>query len=159
MANVYLLTGFNNWGKTYLISHLFDKRRFAKHLPAHFAGQEFCVVPQSNDDLGQAGFIAAYKDRVSTLRDNGHRVTHVVSAFCPTKEPHNNSLAIVNKIFSKDQIYLIPIEFKWCGHAKLQLREISTHFSSVNNMKIVPLSQRNPTKVLPALQALMQKII
>ena len=159
MAKIYLITGFNNWGKTHLISGLFNKGRFVKHLTAQFAGQDFCVVPQSNDDLGQSGFIRAYNERLAALRVNGHSVTHVVSAFCPTKEPTNDSLAIVKTLFSKDQIYLIPIEFKWCGHAKLQLKEISAHFASVKNMQILPLSQRNPARVLPTLEALMRPII
>ena len=112
MAKVYLITGFNNWGKTYLINSLFGKSRFFKHKPARFANHDFCVVPQSNDDLGQAGYITAYNDRVGFLRKSGFSVTHVISAFCPTREPANDSIFIVNQLFQEDQVFLIPIEHK-----------------------------------------------
>jgi hypothetical protein len=159
MANVYLLTGFNNWGKTHLITGLFGQKRFSKSSPAHFSEHDFCVVPQSNDDLGEIGFINAYQARTKSLRDNGHAVTHVVSAFCPTKEPTNDSLAIARRLFSRDRIFLIPIEYKWCGHAKLELKEITSHFASVKNLQVHPLSQKNSNLVLRDLKALLTKLL
>lgn len=159
MAKVYLITGFNNWGKTHLIKGLFSTSRFVKHKPASFAGHDFCVVPQSNDDLGQAGYIAAYNDRIASLQTNGFSVTHVVSAFCPTREPANNSMSIVNQLFHKDQVFLIPVEYKWCGHVKLQLKEISSYFSHVQNMQIHPLSQKNPDHVIQDLKLLLDPLL
>ena len=159
MANIYLITGFNNWGKTHLINGLFNQKRFSKSSPASFSGQDFCVIPQSNDDLGQGGYVNAYQERVKSLRRNGHAVTHVVSAFCPTREPVNDSFAIAKQLFSRDRVFLIPVEFKWCGHAKLQIKEITSYFSALPNVHIHPLSQKNPGLVLQDLRTLLAPLL
>ena len=159
MVNVYLLTGFNNWGKTELIKGLFEKKQFRMSLPAHFSGQDFCVVPQSNDDLGKNRYIRSYQSRVKCLRSHSHKVTHVVSAFCPTLEPENNSLEIINELFSRDKVFLIPIEYKWCSHAKLDLKEISRSFSSIKGLQVHPLSQKNNGLVIRDLKKLITNLL
>ena len=159
MAKIYLITGFNNWGKTHLIQGLFNKAHFRKGTPAVFSGHKFCVVPQSNDDLGQVRYITEYQKRISEITKNGHNASHFISAFCPTREPINNSIAIINQLFSQDQVFLIPIEYKWCGHAKLQLKEISNYFASVKNVQIHPLSQPNPNLALQDLKNLLTPIL
>ncbi|WP_022654554.1 hypothetical protein [Aquaspirillum serpens] len=159
MAKIYLITGFNNWGKTHLIQGIFNKKKFFGGCPSVFSGKNFCVVPQSNDDLGQAGYITAYQNRINALGGNGHHVTHVVSAFCPTREPKNDSLAIIQQLFNNDQVFLIPIEYKWCGHAKLQLKEIANYFAPVTNLQIHPISQPNPSLVLQDLRKLLPPLL
>lgn len=121
MANI-LIAGFNNWGKTYLISQLFGKKRFVKSAVAHFAGHDFCIIPASNDDLGKNRYMADYRNRIVSLQKKGHAVTHVIAAFCPTLEPNNDSRSIIEQLFSHDRVFLIPIEYKWCGHAKLRIK-------------------------------------
>jgi hypothetical protein len=158
MANVYLIAGFNNWGKTHLINGLFRRQRFSKSDPAQFNGTQFCVVPQSNDDLGQAGYIFAVQERLSSFRQKGHRVTHVVSAFCPTREPVNDSLAIINRLFRNDRVFLIPIEYKWCGHARLQIKEITSYLGQPN-VSVHPLVQRDPSRKLAALENLLVPLL
>jgi len=136
MRKVFLLTGFNNWGKTTLINDLFGKKRFVTHKPHSFAGRNFCVIPQSNDDLGELGYIDAYNERIKELKTHWGTPDYIFSAFCPTKEKINDSSRIISSIYAKDQVYLIPIVYKWCGHAKLLVPEISNHFSSHKNVYI-----------------------
>ncbi|MCC7249504.1 MAG: hypothetical protein IT473_12860 [Lysobacter sp.] len=159
MANVYLLAGFNNWGKTHLITKLFNKGKFSKSIPAMLEERQFCVVPQSNDDLGESGFIRAYQERIKALEGNNYSVTHVAAAFCPTKEKRNDSLNILNKLFAKDKVFLIPIEYKWCGHAKLQISDIAQYYSQISNMTIHPLSQKDPAKVASDLKRLIAPLL
>jgi hypothetical protein len=52
-----------NWLKTHSPVQL---KRFA----LDFAGYSFCVMPQSNNDLGKDGYKAAYKERMSSNNQN-----------------------------------------------------------------------------------------
>ncbi|TMP88212.1 hypothetical protein CWC05_01880 [Pseudoalteromonas ruthenica] len=142
MRKVFLLTGFNNWGKTTLIYDLFGKRRFLKHIPHVYSGKNFCVIPQSNDDLGEPGYIDAYKDRVNKALSNWGTPGYIFSAFCPTKEPTNDSSRIISSIYSGDNVYIIPIVYKWCGHAKLILPKIEDYYKMHKNVQVHPLSSK-----------------
>lgn len=170
MRKVFLLTGFNNWGKTWLIQRLFShqnhpRKRFYKDDFYNFDGYSFCVMPQSNDDLGKEGYEKAYRERMAALKKTGAKPEYIFSAFCPTKEPKtssqpgNQSVDILRNLYSKDQIILIPIEYKWCGHAKLQLNEITQHYSAFTNLSIQPLSQKEHAKKLQALQGIVRSCL
>ena len=164
MRKVFLLTGFNNWGKTWLIQRLFPRQnlpreRFYKGSLYDFSGYSFCVMPQSNDDLGKDGYEAAYQERMDALAQSGTKPNYIFSAFCPTREPQNMSDDILRNLYSTDQIILIPIEYKWCGHAKLQLNEITQFYSSFANLSVQPISQIGPTTKLQALQKIVQSCL
>ena len=146
MRTVFLLTGFNNWGKTTLINDLFVKGRFMKDRLHRYANHDFCVIPQSNDDLGEEGYIYAHDERVALLKKQGIAASNIFSAFCPTKEPNNYSPRIITKLYSNDKVYIIPIEYKWCGNAKLRLKEISSFYSNQANVTIKPITSNGSQK-------------
>ncbi|WP_130458241.1 hypothetical protein ACLSSQ_11325 [Azospira sp. APE16] len=155
MRKVFLLTGFQNWGKTYLIKQLFSRSRFHKGSTYSFGDHDFLVLPQSNDDLGKDGYEDAYEKRIEELGKNGIEPKYIFSAFCPTKEPQNLSAKIINNLYARDNVIVIPIEYKWCEHARLQLPEISSYFSPLPNVSISPLSGKDPSKKLATLQKIV----
>jgi len=155
MRKVFLLTGFQNWGKTHLINQLFSRSRFYKGSTYAFGGHDFLVLPQSNDDLGKDGYEWTYQERMKELGKNGIKPKYIFSAFCPTKEPWNLSADIIKNLYAKDTVVMIPIEYKWCEHARLQLPEISSYFSTLPNVSFSPLSGKDPSKKLAALQKIV----
>lgn len=160
MRKVFLLTGFNNWGKTTLINNLFGKWRFVTHKPHSYAGRDFCVIPQSNDDLGEVGYINAYSHRIKELKKHWGNPSHIFSAFCPTREKDNNASRIISSIYSDDQVYLIPIVYKWCGQAKLLVPEIASHLSVNKNVQIHQLLSKQPDSVkLAELQKVIEPLL
>lgn len=159
MRKVFLLAGFQNWGKTWLIQRLFSCKRFDNDTLYDFAGHPFCVMQQSNDDPGKDGYEKAYQERMDALKQSGKKPNYILSAFCPTREEQNKSDEIIRNLYSKDQIIFIPIEYKWCGHAKLQLNEIAQHYSAFTNINIQPLSQKDPAKKLQALQGILNSCL
>ncbi len=142
MRKVFLLTGFNNWGKTRLIKDLFNKERFLKNKLHIYSGKDFFVLPNSNDDVGEITYKYDYHQRVKTLKNNGITPKYVFSAFCPTKEPNNDSSRIIKDLYASDQVYIIPIVYKWCLHAKLEIKDISNYYSSYSNISIHPLKSK-----------------
>lgn len=159
MRKVFLLTGFQNWGKTWLIQKLFSRKRFSKDVLYGFNDHLFCVMPMSNDDLGKEGYEHAYHKRMEALRKGGIKPAYIFSAFCPTKEDSNRSADIIRDLYSTDQIVLIPIEQKWCNHATLKLNELEEYYSAFKNIIILPLSQKDPTRKLPELQGIVRSCL
>lgn len=157
MRKVFLLTGFQNWGKTWLIEKLFKRQRFFEHSVYNYSGFQFCVIPKSNDDLGQSGYEAEYDRRIRKLKNKNIVPQYIFSAFCPTKEPSNLSDKIITNLYQVDHIILIPIEYKWCSHAKLQLNEITAYYSAFNNVTIQPLLLTDPTVKLQDLQRIVNR--
>ncbi len=160
MRNVFLLTGFNNWGKTTLINDLFGKSRFIKDQLHTYANRDFCVIPQSNDDLGEDGYLEAYHERILKLAKNGIQPSYIFSAFCPTREPTNDSLRIISSIYAGDQVFIMPIVYKWCGHAKLRMPDINAYYSGHKSIKsILPISGKQPGKAkLSELQSIINQL-
>lgn len=140
MRTVFLLTGFQNWGKTYLLYKAFQKGAFFSHVLHECGGRNFCVIPQSNDDLGKEGFEDRVDEKLDELLKAGIKPDYIVAAFCPTRETKNNSYEIIKEKFKGDHVVLVPIEYKWCGHAKLQLDEIKKYYSTLHNVRIAPLT-------------------
>ena len=160
MRKVFLLTGFNNWGKTRLICDLFGKGRFVKHLPHTYANKDFCVIPQSNDDLGEQGYISSYKSRVYEAKKSWGNPNYILSAFCPSKEPSNDSLRIISSIYSSDDVYILPIVYKWCGHAKLMIPDINRYFSAHKNIQVHPITSKSiGVKKLAELQKVLGPLL
>ena len=143
MRKVFLLTGFNNWGKTQLIKDLFNKGRILKNQLHSYSGKDFFVLPNSNDDLGENGYVYDYQQRIKILKNNGITPKLIFSAFCPTKEPNNNSSRIIKTLYANDQVYIIPIVYKWCLHAKLEVGDISSYYSTHSNVSTHPLNCKN----------------
>lgn len=153
---VFLLAGFQNWGKTRLIRELFSPRKnFLKNYVYPLHGYDFCVMSISNDDLGKEGYEAEYQERMDELNKRQITPKYILSAFCPTKEHGNESADIIRNIYSKDDIILIPIEYKWCNHAKLQIDELIEYYSVFKNIKLISLSQKDPTKKLKSLNQII----
>ncbi|MEA3588424.1 hypothetical protein J6I75_08670 [Pseudidiomarina sp. 1APP75-27a] len=149
MRKVFLLTGFSNWGKTTLIKDLFGKSRFAIDKPHLYKGKPFCVIPQSNDDLGERGYISAHNKRISELQKHVNTTDYIFSAFCPTREPNNDSSRIISSIYQYDEVYLLLILHKWCGHAKLMVPDITSYLGAHRNVKIHTISSKTagPSKL------------
>lgn len=136
MSKVFLITGFNNWGKTTLLSDLFGVKAFRKGVPHNYAGYQFLVIPKSNDDLGKKGFEREYRDRLKKFQKANGKPDYIASAFCPTRETRNDSKAILRSLYGGDQIEMLLLEHKWCGHAKLIISEIEKFYASEPNVTI-----------------------
>ncbi len=136
MRKVFLITGFSNWGKTTLLSDLFATKAFRKKTPHHFAGCSFLVMPKSNDDLGKRGYEDAFHDRLREFEEANGRAKYIASAFCPTKEPSNNSIDILRTLFKSDQVEMLLLKYKWCGHAELREPDIRTFYAGESNVTV-----------------------
>jgi len=117
-------------------------------------------MPQSNDDLLSV-FISKIKKRLLIYKKINGWPTHIMIAFCPTSENKNRSKYIINdirKLFIGCEIYMLPIEYKWCGAAKLILENIGNEFLNEVDF-ICPVSQKDNTKVGRTLKNVMDKIV
>ena len=134
MKRAFLLTGFNNWGKTTLIYEIFHRSRFyygsAYEIPG--INNMFTVDSHSNDDVGEEGFIKAIKERLAASPTNGK---DIFCTLCPTRDPHNNSLRILQgKPFSLfDEIHILLLKYKWDFHAELRIKDVQNYLSRVSN--------------------------
>ena len=156
---VFLLTGFSDWGKSTLLKLLFgkaQKERFRSGATETAStGHNFLVVPQSNDDLGSSRY----------QRDVIHRVSkctsvlppNFISAFCPTREPNNESTVIITNLYANCKIILMPIEHKWCGHAKLELPTLAAYYQHIPNLIIDSITSSTPNCPLQDLAGIIKK--
>lgn len=142
MTKVFLITGFNNWGKTTLLGDVFGTKVFRKGVAETFANLPFLVIPQSNDDLGKRGYEREYRERYQLYTSALGAPKYVAAAFCPTKEPRNNSITILHSLFSGMQIEMLLLEYKWCDQAKLLTSEITSRYASERNLTIHQISSR-----------------
>ena len=150
---VFLITGFQNWGKSFIIKELFNgRKRFYKNKLYKLCDKKFCVQSQSNDDWGETGYINAVNSRLNKLSS---KPNYIISAFCPTKEPSNDSIRIIKNLYQSSDVYLITLENKWCLHAQLNINEITNYYSNLHNVQIVNISEKDPKKKA---QAVEQKI-
>lgn len=160
MSKVFLITGFQNWGKTFLSHAMFNGRvKYFYDKLYHYAGHQFCVQSQSNDDLGKVGFEKIMQKRISELKTAGITPSHICAAFCPTKEPNNLSGKIIKKLFLKDEVHIIAIENKWCLHGKLQIKNIQNYYASLNNVTVHVLSEKDQAKKKAALDTLLKPLL
>ena len=170
MRKVFLLTGFNNWGKSWLIKGLFGRQVFYKNSlyqirdhrkPNPFAEYDFFVLQASNDDLGEQGYVDEFNERLMILGDVEKRPDYIVSAFCPTREIWNDSKKIISTLYLNDEIIMIPIEYKWCDHAKLLIAGpcgIHDFYSNFHQrLKIEVLAEKDCTKKLDQLKDIIQR--
>lgn len=153
MRKVFLITGFNNWGKTTLLSDLFRKKAFLKRMPHYFANCPFLVMPKSNDDLGKTGYEDEFNDRLQKYEEANGRAKYIASAFCPTREPVNDSIKILRTLFANDQIEMLLLENKWCDHAKLLVPEVKAFYSGESNVTVHTITSSDPAGKLSDAQA------
>ncbi|WP_458699859.1 hypothetical protein ACKGJI_08510 [Sulfurospirillum sp. 1307] len=147
---VFLITGFQNWGKSFIIKELFNGReRFYKNKLYKLCDKKFCVQSQSNDDWGETGYINAVNSRLKKL---GSNPDYIISAFCPTKEPSNDSIRIIKNLYQNADIYLIALEHKWCLHAQLNINELTKYYSNIHNLQIITINEKDPKKKTQAVE-------
>gem|GEM_PF-1739992 len=147
---VFLISGFQNWGKSYIIQKLFNDRvRFYQHKLYELCGQDFCVHSYSNDDWGENGYIGAINSRLEKL---GSTPEYIISAFCPTREKWNDSKRIIETLYKNADIYMIALEHKWCLHAKLNIDELKEYYSDIPNLQIITIDEKDPTKKIQAVK-------
>lgn len=143
MRKAFLVSGFNSWGKTTLLPDLFGTKAFRKRVPQYFGTCPFLVIPKLNDDLGKKGYEDAFNERLQKFKETNGKAKYIASAFCPTKEPSNDSVDILHTRFKRDQIEMILLEYKWCGHAKLLISEIKSFYASESNVTIHTVASTN----------------
>ncbi|MBA5606800.1 hypothetical protein H3H36_15695 [Duganella sp. FT3S] len=154
MRKIFLITGFNNWGKTTLLSDLFGVKAFRKTVPQYYKGHPFLVMPQSNDDLLKKGYEDEFADRLEKFEKVNGRAKYIASAFCPTKEPSNNSIDILRELFKGDKIEILLLEHKWCGQAKLIIPEVSSFYSREKNVTLHSVSSKSAAGKLSQAQSI-----
>jgi len=142
MQKVFLITGFNNWGKTTLLKDIFGTGAFRKGVAETFAGYSFLVMPQSNDDLGKLRYEREYRERLRLYATALGTPKYIAAAFCPTKERRNSSAAIIRGLFPKARIEMLLLEYKWCNQAKLLPSEVTSTYATERNVSIHVLSSR-----------------
>lgn len=160
MSKVFLITGFQNWGKTFLIHEMFDGRvRYYYNKLYSYSGYDFCVQSQSNDDLGKEGFERIMKERLGELGKSGIKPGYICAAFCPTKEQNNLSDEIIKNLFPEDEVHVIAIENKWCLHGKLQVQHIKDFYADLKNVTVHVLSEQDKEKKKAALDHLLKPLL
>jgi len=152
LRTVILLSGFNNWGKTYLLSEYFGVDRF-------YAGnlyKGFWVLPGSNDDVGYKGYLKQYEKHLAAYAKKGQIPPRlIISAFCPTREPNNESMKLIKALFSRDKVFVIPIVHKWCGHARLDVESIRGYYGP----KIAVMPLKGKTNKGKELKSIIDSIV
>lgn len=136
MKRAFLLTGFNNWGKTTQIYSLFAQRRFNKGHTHRIAGvnASFTVESHSNDDFDENRFIRVIEDRLAKSPTGEN---DLFCAFCPTRQNNNDSKRILSgKPFSRfDEVHLLLLKHKWDFHAELRIKEIQSYLAAISNVQ------------------------
>jgi len=155
MQKVFLITGFNNWGKTTILTDIFGTKVFYKGVPEKFGGYDFLVMPQSNDDLGRTRYEREFIERLSLYKAALGEPKYVAAAFCPTKEKRNNSIAILKSLFSGAKIEMLLLEYKWCNQAKLILSEVDTTYAAEKSVTTHHVSSRTRAGRLTAARGVL----
>lgn len=155
MRKVFLFAGFNNWGKTTLLSDVFGTKVFYKGVAESFAGHDFLVMPQSNDDLGKIRYEREFLERLDQYRTALGQPKYVAAAFCPTKEQRNNSIAILSSLFGGAKIEMLLLEYKWCGQAKLILSEVDSTYAAEKTVTTHHITSRTRPGRLSAAQSVL----
>lgn len=164
MRKVFLVTGFNNWGKTRIISEAFGKAAFRRNKLHQFqsSGCDFMVQPYSNDDLHLLGYCEQYYERIGILNKSKLAPKYIVSAFCPTKEKERRarkgpkdktSIDIINELYGNDEVHMLLLLRKWCDHAELCPQDIAAFYSCLPNVTVTTITAATYAPRLAALNA------
>lgn len=136
MRRAFLLTGFNNWGKTRLTYDIFNKKQFpmeSTHAIPSLTGQ-FVVESHSNDDYGIKKYIETIEERIEKTKEIN---ADLFCAFCPTREKVNNAIHILSTaVFqSFDEIHVLLLKYKWDLHAELRTDDIINYLTTITTTR------------------------
>jgi len=163
MGKVFLLSGFNNWGKTKLIHALFKKKYFKSDTLYHYPEAEnigFYVQPNSNDDLSRDKYEEKMRIIINNLQKTGNELNHIFAAFCPTQEEKNNSTDIIKSLFPIDHVNILAIKYKWCCQSELIIPKIKYNYAKFTNVKIHILNEKgNINKKRQELVSLLKPLL
>ena len=134
MQQAILFVGFQNWGKSTLFRELFGNPavpivNFTQRIYniQGIAGIDFWIKHNSNDDPSPGkGQRHQWLLDLSKHCQKAPNHCHFVSALCPSMEPRNNFITLLQDRFFRQfkKIDLIFIQYKWEGHAELLVSEI-----------------------------------
>lgn len=137
MKKAIFITGFNNWGKTTIIEHLFNKKKFShnKHC-INGINSSFIVESHSNDDYFGVKWIDLLEKRIKRAPNPD---LNLFTALCPAIEKNNNFIDLLsNPIFSSyDKLHIFLIEYKWEHHAKLLIDNIINAGKNIQKINFV----------------------
>lgn len=133
MTKLFIVMGFANWGKTYTLRGLFDKRSFYHtRSPIKLPGTDirFTVINMSNDDLG----IDKYIDNFLRARNIHIQVDHnFVITLCPVLDGgRKDCREFFNRLAGKYLIHLITLGNDWSGTRNID-RHLSNQIATIAN--------------------------
>ncbi|MDP3146016.1 MAG: hypothetical protein Q8T03_13455 [Bacteroidota bacterium] len=141
MKQAVFITGFNNWGKTSIIQHLFNGRmNYYQGWTYRINGvnSDFTVETHSNDDYWGQNWSDQVIKRLNNAPANGQ---NLFTALCPTMHSNNNFVDLLNSppfdVYDKKHIFLI--EYKWEHHAKLLIDNIKREGSRIANANFITI--------------------
>ena len=139
MKQAVFITGFNNWGKTSIIQHLFDGRtRFFQGWDYDITGinGNFTVETHSNDDFWGQGWSERVQERISNETKPD---LNLFTALCPTLHTNNNFVDLLSDALftSYDRLHLFLIVYKWEHHAKLMIDNIINAGSRIPRVNFI----------------------
>lgn len=136
MRRAFLVTGFNNWGKSSLIFDLFERGRFSKEDNYSIGGinASFTVKSHSNDDLATDRYLREISERLDASKK---KKPDFFGALCPTAHSRNDSKSILSTdLFTQfDEIHLLLLKYKWDLHAELRIQAIQDHLQPISNLR------------------------
>ena len=143
MQQAIFITGFNNWGKTRIISDLFGRRsNFGSgrtyRLTETSVGDPFAVDSHSNDDfLGNRWIDERIQRRMVAVPP-----VSLITALCPSIEPGNHFVELLsNPLFSQfEKLHIFLIEHKWEYHAHLDIPEVIKVARTIPTVNIVTIN-------------------
>jgi len=156
-----LLVGFNNWGKTTLLHTLFGRHYFMSNRSYDIdkINAKFTVQPDSNDDINKPNYVKKLKDKIIRSPNKGK---NLFAAFCPTREPKNNSVEILRSspLSSYKNIYLFLLKHKWDHHAELRANDIKKYLRKINNTRFITIdADANISDINKRVEAKRKQII
>ncbi|HAN37492.1 MAG TPA: hypothetical protein DCQ29_01200 [Chitinophagaceae bacterium] len=161
MRKANFIVGFSNWGKSYLINHLYGKTIFHNsnlhHLDNSNIKQGFIVHPQSNDDLGR-DYIIQIDKRLKVYKPQR---ADLFSTICPATEKRYNWLEIIQdkRIDSFKEFNLFLLKYKWDHHAELKIEEVKASLGENENINYYIIDQGERCELTARLEVKLQQII
>lgn len=139
MKQAVFITGFNNWGKTSIIQHLFnDRQRFFNGTSYRIQGvkADFTVETHSNDDYWGQSWIDIIQQRIA---NESKQDLNLFTALCPTMHKDNYFVDLLsNAPFSfYDKLHIFLIEYKWEHHSKLIIDNIINEGQRIPNVNFI----------------------
>lgn len=141
MKKAILITGFNNWGKTFVINHgnLFNREKYYWGWTYQITGvnSQFIVENHSNDDYEGRGWINRLQERVDYVINNPknpHHEWNLFTALCPSEESHNNFISLLQSSFFDDyEKHFFLLQNKWEHNAHLNVKNIQQKLNAIRN--------------------------